>query len=469
MNASDSPVAGTPVAGAARHVATRAPGAPAVYVAWRGGEAASAATAFGALAAVGRTPEVDPTGLSGVLWRGAPLDARLPLVGVMGVPAGGRVVVEDGVARAEGPATTAPPCDVATLEARLRAEVAGPAFAVLTRGGHASLALLALRSLAGEPEADAFTVHWPGAPEPDVVEAGRTARALRARHHVLRPDADEPEAALARWVATCDLPSLEDFRAALLDAALARAGVARAATPAGATALFGIGEPFASVARGGLRLALRSRPPRALPDRFDLDGARAVERAALARVPVHAMQVELALLPAATRDALTTAGPRPPDGTPAGVTPRARAVAEAALRATADTELRTPPSRTFRPFLAAPVVEAVRGLSDAARFGRPGSGGPLRGWLRRAQGWANRTPAAGFHLSLDRWLRGPWARWLETTLRADRLAAQGLWKPEGVAQLVATWRASATGEGSRAVFVVAATVAWVDRVRGVRP
>ncbi|MFO0933852.1 MAG: asparagine synthase-related protein [Planctomycetota bacterium] len=211
---------------------------------------------------------------------------------------------------------------------------------------------------------------------------------------------------------------------------------------------------------------LRSRPPRAVPDAFDLAGLKAVERAALARVPVHAMQIEVELLPATTRAALTTAGPRPPDGTPGGLTPRVRAVAEAALRATNDTELRTPPTRTFRPFLAAPVVEAVRGLPVRARFGRPGSGGPLRTWLRRAHGWGNRTPAAGFHRSLDRWMRGPWAGWLETTLAPARLAAQGLWKPEGVARLVATWRASATGEASRAVFVVATTVAWVDRVRG---
>ncbi|MFO0933851.1 MAG: hypothetical protein U1E39_14270 [Planctomycetota bacterium] len=251
MSAPDRPVAEPAVAAAGRLVATRATDAPAVYVAWRERAAASAGTALEALAAVGRRAVVDPAGVSGVLWRGGPLDARLPLEGVVGVPAGGRVVFEDGAARVEGPATVAPPCDVATLEARLRTEVAGPGFAVLTRGGHASLALLALRALAGEPEADAFTVHWPGAPEPDVVEAGRTARVLRARHHVLRPDGDEPEAALARWLATCDLPSLEGFRAALLDAALARAGVARAATPVGAAALFGVGEPFASVARGG--------------------------------------------------------------------------------------------------------------------------------------------------------------------------------------------------------------------------
>lgn len=466
MSASDRPVAEPAAAAAGGLVAARATDAPAVYVAWHGRETASAATALGALRAVGRPAVVDPVGVAGVLWRGGPLDARLPLVGVVGVPAGGRVVVEGGVARAEGPATGAPACDVATLEARVRAEVTGPSFAVLTRGGHPSLALLALRALAGEPEADAFTVFWPGAPEPDVVEAGRTARVLRARHHVLRPDEDAPEAALVRWLASCDLPSLEGFRAALLDDALARAGVAHAATPVGAAALFGVGEPFASVARGGLRLVLRSRPPRAVPDAFDLAGLRAVERAALARVPVHAMQVEGELLPAATREAVATVGPRPPDGTPGGVAPRARAVAEAALRATCDTELRTPPSRTFRPFLAPAVVEAVRGLPVGARFGRPGSGGPLRAWLRRAHGWGNRTPAAGFHRSLDRWMRGPWARWLETTLAPDRLAAQGLWKPEGVARLVATWRASATGEASRAVFVVAATVAWVDRVRG---
>jgi len=449
-------------------VVTRGPDAPAVYVARHAGAVAHAATARAALAAVGRPAVVDPTGIAGVLWRGAPVDAHLPLDGVVGVPAGGSAELRgDGVVMT-GPATDAAPSDLALLEARLLAEVRGPAFAVLTRGAHGSLALLALRRLADEPEGDALTIHWPGAPERDVTEAGRTARALHARHHVLRPDADEPEAALARWCATCDLPSLEDFRAMLVDAALARAGVARAATSAGAPALFGVGEPFASVAHGGWRLALRSRPPRVPPDAFDLAGQRAVERAALARVPLHAAQVALALLPAGTRAALSTAGPRPPDGTP-GLASRAAAVAEAALRALSDGELRAPSPRTWRPYLAAPVVAAVRGLPPRARFGRLGSGGPLRSWLRRAHGWVNRAPAEGFHVTLDRWLRGPWAGWLARTLAPGRLAAQGLWKPEGVARLVASWQASATAEAARAVFVVAATVAWVDRVRGTDP
>lgn len=450
--------------GAPQVVATRPMDGPAVYVATRGDAFAVADTARRALAAVGRPVDVDADGVAGVLWRGGPVDARLPLRGVVGIPAGGRATQVAGRLRVEGPPLPASPATLDVVRERLAAQVSGPGFSVLTRGAHASLALLALRRLHGSGDADAFTVHWPGASEGDVLEAGRCARALGARHHVLRPDATDPGAALHAWLATCDLPSVEGFRGHLVEGALARAGATRVAASVGASALFGLGSAFAAAARGGLRAVLRSRPPRDLPEVFDLPGQRAMEREAYRRVPVHAALSALALLPAATRAALHVALARPPDGVLRIRAPRAVVVGETLLRAVSDLELRTPPSRTVRPYLAPDVADAVRALPPRARFGRLGTGGPLRGWLRRAHGWVAQAPAEGFHVTLDRWLRAPLASFLAAHVAPERVAASRVLRADGVARLAALWRDGGDATLAPAVFVAAVLVAWVERV-----
>lgn len=51
-----------------------------------------------ALLATGLVPRaVDPVGLSGLLWRGAPMDARLPAVGIVAIPPGDRFVAGRGI------------------------------------------------------------------------------------------------------------------------------------------------------------------------------------------------------------------------------------------------------------------------------------------------------------------------------------------------------------------------------------
>lgn len=446
-------------------LATRSMDAPTVYVATHEGRVAVADTARAALTAVGRAAEVDPDGVAGVLWRGGPVDARLPLRGVVGIPAGGRAQWIESRLSIEGPPLPTARVSLDVVRERLSACVGGRTFSVLTRGAHGSLALLALRRLAGGGETDAFTIHWPGAPEGDVHEAGRCARVLGARHHVLRPDAADPASALGAWLACCDLPSLEGFRSHLVEGALARAGLSRVATPVGAAALFGLGDAFAAVARVGIRAALRSRPPRELPDVFDLSGQRALERNVWRRVPVHAAHSMMSILPAATRAALHFARARPPDGLPPMHAARSVVVAEAVLRALSDLELRAPSPRAWRPFLVDEVSHAARALAPRTRFGRVGSGGPLRGWLRRAHGWVASSPAEGFHVTLDRWLRGPLASFLSTWTTPAGIAANGVLRADGVARLLALWRAGGDPMLSRAVFLVAVLEAWVDRVR----
>ena len=455
-DAAGAPAAGDPV------VARPLDGA-AVYVA-RGDDGACgvSTSARAAAAAAGRPLALDPAGFSGLLWRGAALDHRLPWRDVVAVPAGGAAVARaDGLGCVvEAPAAPAP--DAAPLDRALADVVAGPDFALLTRGGPASLALLAVRRLFGAPECDAFSVRWPRAEEARVREAGRTARVLGARHHVLDLGDLDPAAALSAWSAAVDVPSAEGFEAHLLDQALARGGVRRVATPAGGAALFGFGEPFLSLARRRRPWLDRSRPPRTVPDPFDVAAHRELEGRALRRVPVHAAQSALALLPAATREALGTTGPRPPDGT-ARARSAVAAASAAALAALVDRELRAPGPRTWRPFLAASWCPRVRSLPDRVRFGRPGSGGLLRRWLVRARGWAQDAPAEGFEPTLDAWLRGPLAAWLADALAPERLAAQGVWRTDGVARAVTAWRDRRPGWTARVVFVLAALAAWLDR------
>jgi hypothetical protein len=430
------------------------------------GVVAFASDARVALAAAGRAVRLDNAGFSGLLWRGAPLDARFPLAGVVVVPADGQIVLDPHrlqVARSAQTPVESQPTSEDDVRRAIEALVSAPGFAVLTRAGHASLALLAVRRLAGAGDADAFTIRWPNASEAAILEAGRMARPLGARHHLLELSDLDPAEMLARWLAAADAPCVDGFESAVIDHALARGGVERIATPTGGAALFGLGEPFATIGRARRPLLDRSRPPRTPPDPFDLGAQRDVERTALRRVPVHAAQTALSLLPASTRDVLVTTGARPPDGTARVGGPPLVAIAAAAMRATIDRELRAPSSRTWRPFLDPSVVAAALRLSPRVRFGRPGSGGPLARWLRRAHGWADPKPVEGFEPTLNAWLRGPLAPWFGRALAPERLAAQGVWKPDGVARAVALWREGAPGWTARVVFALALAAAWLDR------
>jgi hypothetical protein len=110
------------------------------------------------------------------------------------------------------------------------------------------------------------------------------------------------------------------------------------------------------------------------------------------------------------------------------------------------------------PFLDEAVVSAAASLSRAERFGAPGSGG----WLRSLA--AEASPAASsFEPTLDAWLRGPLASWLDATLAKDRLVAQRVWKPDAVAEAVRRWRAGTHGWTARHVFLPAQIVHWLDR------
>ena len=96
------------------------------------------------------------------------------------------------------------------------------------------------------------------------------------------------------------------------------------------------------------------------------------------------------------------------------------------------------------PFLDADLVETIQSLPPRFKYGR-GRGKRL---LKRAA--AGRLPESilnrpkkGFGIPVARWLRGPLAPLVDDLLGPDRLARQGLFRPDEVARRVAEHRAGA--------------------------
>jgi asparagine synthase (glutamine-hydrolysing) len=94
------------------------------------------------------------------------------------------------------------------------------------------------------------------------------------------------------------------------------------------------------------------------------------------------------------------------------------------------------------PFLDADLVDSVEALPASFKYGR----GQSKRLLKRAA--ASRLPASilerpkkGFGIPVARWLRGPLSPLLDDLLGPDRLARQGLFRPDEVARRVAEHRA----------------------------
>jgi hypothetical protein len=68
-------------------------------------------------------------------------------------------------------------------------------------------------------------------------------------------------------------------------------------------------------------------------------------------------------------------------------------------------------------------------------------------------------------VTLDAWMRGPLAPWVDATLSRDRLAAQALWRPEAVLEAVRRFRARTHGWSARHVLLLGVLVRWVERER----
>jgi asparagine synthase (glutamine-hydrolysing) len=94
------------------------------------------------------------------------------------------------------------------------------------------------------------------------------------------------------------------------------------------------------------------------------------------------------------------------------------------------------------PFLDADLVETMEALPASYKYGR----GRTKRLLKRAA--AGRLPAStlgrpkkGFGIPVARWLRGPLSGLLDDLLGPDRLARQGLFRPEEVARRIQEHRA----------------------------
>ena len=94
------------------------------------------------------------------------------------------------------------------------------------------------------------------------------------------------------------------------------------------------------------------------------------------------------------------------------------------------------------PFLDAGLVDSVEALPSSYKYGRRVTKRLLK---RAASGRLPATilerPKKGFGIPVARWLRGPLAPLLDRLLGPDRLARQGLFRPEEVARRVAEHRA----------------------------
>jgi hypothetical protein len=359
------------------------------------------------LLAAGAVPRrLDREGVAALLWRGAAMGARLPVAGVTRVsspvpacdetPSPPRTTTRDVLAALESAVASVP------REARLVG--GGPGARWLARLG----SFAALDAGGSEPWGD-------------------------------------PSAA--------DLPSVGPSVASGL--AQVRGGAL--VSSLGADALFGAGALFRDFAASADARARRSRPS---GDPLDVAAQRTLEIEALGRVDAHRLHALAAVLPAATRAALSRAGPRPPDGIAPGT--EGLALASDLVRrgplvdrdATGLEEAgRAAGVAVHAPFLDPAVVAAARGLPAEERFGEPGSGG----WL------AAEAPAGG--AATDGLAAG--ARRADAALLArlapERLARQGLLVPEAVAAAVERHRRADAGWPWETLALLARLTDWAER------
>lgn len=443
----------------------RAFDAPPIHVAPLDGRVLVASSGR-ALLSTGLVPRsIDPSGIAGLLWRGAPVAHRPPLAGTRGVPAGAALAWDpDHGWRLEA---AAPAHELSTpAEVRLRVLESLPARGggrvVSSAGGPGGLALAGILADLGGPAPELITVRFPADAESRLRIVGRLVEAQGARHHVIDPARTDPVASLSTYVSTCDVPTPDGFAASLVAEALAAAGISDALDAAGASILFGAGPAFAAVAREPRARGLRRKPPSA--DALDVDAQREVELRAFARVPVNLALSAAARLPAGTREALSRCGPRPVDGFRPAPGSRLEVAVETWLRGTfADRVLGAP--RPARPvFLEPRVLAAIRGLPPPVRFGRPGSGGLLARLAGRGATRA-RAHSVGLEATLAAWTREALRPWLEAILAPDRVAATRVLEPGAVAEALRRARAGAGGWTATRILTLAFLVAWIERER----
>jgi asparagine synthase (glutamine-hydrolysing) len=424
----------------------------------------------------------DPVGIAGVLWRGAATDARLPSAGVRALRPGETLEVDAAVRvpLAASALPSSPPVSSTAAEAErslvhavAEAVLPGKTPVVLLSSGAGGVALgLALLEARGR-DVDAVTV---GGFDPDLDEAARGAReaaTLGVRHHAIDLGAVDPEEALASCLASTDFPSVDALMTWCFLSALAREGIPSVLSGVGARALFGRSLVFRSWRRAAWLARLFPPLGRAKPggDPLDVRAQRRRELRAFSGIPVNFAHAHASVLPAATREAVSTVGRRPADGVvPAPGTPEEVLGDVERLGLLVDRRLRDVDAAGEAlgvdvrfPFLETPVVEAVRGLPPRLRFGRPGSWGWLGARLASRQALPPKGRRAGFPRRLDEWLRGPLSSWLDGALQRDRVAAQGVLVPGTVEDALKNYRARAGGWTAERILVLALVTDWIGR------
>ncbi len=115
------------------------------------------------------------------------------------------------------------------------------------------------------------------------------------------------------------------------------------------------------------------------------------------------------------------------------------------------------------PFLDADLVDWMEMLPPSYKFGR----GQAKRLLKRAA--LGRLPEStlrrskkGFGIPVARWLRGPLAHLLDDLLGPQRLARQGLFRPETVARLVAEHR-DGSHDHRKPLWTLLIFQLWYDR------
>ncbi len=118
------------------------------------------------------------------------------------------------------------------------------------------------------------------------------------------------------------------------------------------------------------------------------------------------------------------------------------------------------------PFLDAELVDSIGRLPASYKYGQ----GRTKRLLKRAA--ADRLPAAilgrpkkGFGIPVARWLRGPLGPLLDSLLAPDRLARQGLFRPDEVARRVVEHRAGVR-DHRKPLWTLLMFQLWADRWLG---
>jgi asparagine synthase (glutamine-hydrolysing) len=118
------------------------------------------------------------------------------------------------------------------------------------------------------------------------------------------------------------------------------------------------------------------------------------------------------------------------------------------------------------PFLDAALVDAIQAMPAAFKLSRGRSKRVLRAAAaRRLPPAILARPKKGFGIPVAKWLRGPLGPLMDRLLGRDRLARQGLLRPDAVAARVAEHRAGVR-DHRKPLWTLLMFQLWLDRWPG---